>query len=409
MLADAASVRPEKRSADQQASLDRAFRDVHPDTSAITKQISTVQKKLDDLKKAIVATPIMRDLPKNRYRETHIHVRGNFLEKGDAVEVGFPAAFEDTDISGSDRRAVAEWLMSSSNPLTARVTVNRVWGRIFGRGLVETEEDFGTQGTLPTHPQLLDWLAVEFRDAHRWSFKQLCRTIVMSSTYQQSSVANDQSKELDPQNRWLSRGARFRLPAEAVRDQALAISGLLSDRIGGPSVMPPQPDGIWKATYSKLKWQTATGEDRYRRGIYVFLRRTSPYPSMITFDGTSREVCQIRRIRTNTPLQALILLNDPVYLESAGALARSVLEFDTNQQLQEIFRRVVIRPATDAEFTQLKIVYDAAMDQYDHADESDKLLKAANLTADDENRQRLAALTLTCSVVLNLDETISRQ
>lgn len=405
----AATPRP-ARQPEQQKLLGEAFRKTYPGTKNVAAEIASVEKQLADLKKSIVSTPIMRDLPQKKFRENHIHVRGNFLEKGDKVETGFPVAFSTADHKGTNRLAVADWLMASENPLTARVLVNRVWSRSFGRGIVETEEDFGTQGMLPTHPQLLDWLAVEFRDTHKWSFKQLCKSIVMSATYQQTSAVNERSKTLDPQNRWLSRGSRYRLSAEMIRDQALAVSGLLSDKVGGPSVMPPQPDGIWKATYSKLKWQTATGEDRYRRGIYTFVRRTSPYPSMITFDGTSREVCQIRRIRTNTPLQALVLLNDTVYVETSGALAKSILPLPSKDRLATLFRRVLIRPATDEEMIQIVKVYDDLKNRYANIDEAKKLLKAANLPTDDPeiDHPELATLTMIASAILNLDETISR-
>ena len=405
----AATPRP-ARKPDQQQLLDEAFRKTYPATAEIAKQIASIEKQLADLKKLIVSTPVMRDLPQNKHRSNHIHIRGNFLEKGDAVELGFPVAFAAESVVGTNRLAVADWLMAPENPLTARVMVNRVWSRIFGRGIVETEEDFGTQGALPTHPQLLDWLAVEFRDTHKWSFKQLCKSIVMSATYQQTSAASERSKNLDPQNVWLSRGTRYRLSAEMVRDQSLAASGLLFSKIGGPSVMPPQPEGIWKATYSKLKWQTATGEDRYRRGIYTFVRRTSPYPSMITFDGTSREVCQIRRIRTNTPLQALVLLNDTVYVEASGALAKSVLNLPAADRLRTMFRRVLVRPPTDEETARVVDVYEDVKQRYAEIDKAKKLIKAANLTVDEDNvdLQELASLTMIASALLNLDETVSR-
>ncbi|MEQ9408522.1 MAG: PSD1 and planctomycete cytochrome C domain-containing protein [Fuerstiella sp.] len=398
-----------ERTDEQQQTLLQAFRAVHPTTAPLAKRLKEAEQQLAKLNADIVQTPVMRELPAARRRSTFVHVRGNFLEPGEEVQAGFPAAFGDPSGLGN-RLAVAQWLVSDSNPLTARVMVNRVWSRFFGRGLVETEEDFGTQGGRPTHPQLLDWLAVEFRDTHRWSFKQLCRTIVMSATYQQSSVVTDTAASKDPQNRWLSRGARFRLSAEAVRDQALAAAGLLSDRIGGPSVMPPQPDGIWRTTYSSLKWQTPENEDRYRRGLYTFLRRTSPYPSMITFDGTSREVCQIRRIRTNTPLQALIIMNDPVYLEAAAALAESVGSLTDDDCLRQIFRRVLIRPPGDEERVQLQqVLADSRSEFTQHPEAAAKLLKAANRPAvPSEQRPELAALTVVASVVLNLDETVMR-
>ena len=177
-----------------------------------------------------------------------------------------------------NRVGLARWLVSEENPLTARVTVNRIWARLFGIGIVETEEDLGTQGELPTHPELLDWLAVEFRETHKWSLKKLCKTMVMSATYRQSSKIEDRTWKRDPRNRLLARGPRFRLEAEMIRDQALAVSGLLSRKMYGPPVMPFQPDGIWKTVYNGSKWRTSKGEDRHRRGLYTFAKRTSAYP-----------------------------------------------------------------------------------------------------------------------------------
>ena len=242
------------RTKTEEAQLREAHRRIFPQTAEIAARLEKVKAEHEALKKRIVKTPVMRDLPAARQRQTFVHVRGNFLERGDQVEPGFPAAF---DLPLADRHQnrldVAQWLMSPENPLTARVMVNRIWARLFGRGIVETEEDFGLQGSRPSHPELLDHLAIEFRDSHSWSLKSLIRSIVLSATYRQDATVTDAHRERDPTNRWLSRGARFRLPAEVVRDQSLAAAGLLSAKIGGPSVMPPQPDGIWKATYSSLK------------------------------------------------------------------------------------------------------------------------------------------------------------
>ncbi len=223
-----------------------------------------------------------------------------------------------------NRLGVARWLVREDNPLTARVQVNRYWARLFGRSLVFTEEDFGSQGIPPTHPQLLDWLAVQFiQDG--WSPKALIRRLVTSATYRQASECSQALLQKDPTNQWFARGARFRLDAEIVRDQALAAAGLLSDKMYGAPVMPPQPEGVWQMVYNvrgdHTRWENATGENRYRRALYTFWRRTSPYPSMLTFDAGTRELCVLRRIRTNTPLQALVSLNDPAYVEAAGALA----------------------------------------------------------------------------------------
>ncbi|MCA9065236.1 MAG: DUF1553 domain-containing protein, partial [Planctomycetaceae bacterium] len=285
----------------------------------------------------------------------------------------------------------------------------------FGRGIVETEEDFGLQGALPSHPELLDWLAVEFRDSHNWSHKELCRTIVLSSAYRQSAVAGPETLATDPDNRLWGRSGRIRLSAETIRDQALAVSGLLSDRIGGPSAMPPQPDGIWRTTYSSLKWETPQGDERYRRGIYTFIRRTSPYPSMLTFDGGSREVCLIRRIRTNTPLQALVTLNDPVFVEAAGTLAQTAITRhpdSDSERLSAMFRAALIRAPDETEIQRLSNLYrDVLNDFQSRPGAAAEFLASANVQTNelsDQQQCRLAASSLVASVILNLDETVSR-
>jgi len=383
-------------------------------SDAIAEEIKAAEEELAASQKDVVSTPVMSELPADKRRQTHVHIRGNFLEPGAEVGPGFPEAFTSAvvDDSSANRLTVAEWLMADSNPLTARVAVNRVWSRLFGKGIVETEEDFGTQGQLPSHPELLDWLAVEVRESQHWSFKQLCRSLVMSATYRQSSVVTDEALQQDAENRWLSRGPRFRLSAETVRDQALAAAQLLSDRIGGPSVMPPQPDGIWRTTYSKLKWETPVGEDRYRRAVYTFLRRTSPYPSLMTFDATSREVCQIRRVRTNTPLQALIAMNDPVFVEAAGALAAvgGASSVSVDNRLRQMFRQVLVRPATDGEIQRLRQLLDETVASFrDDPEAATDLMTAANQpTNGDVEVRNLAAFTVAATVILNLDEALTK-
>jgi hypothetical protein len=298
------------------------------------------------LKLASGSTLVLKELPPEKRRITRIHNRGNFLDPGAEVEPATPAAFHALPAGAPrNRLGLAQWLVSADNPLTARVTVNRFWARIFGRGIVETEEDFGTQGAAPSHPELLDWLATEYLRLG-WDTKALLKTIVMSATYRQSSDVNPALLERDPYNRLLARGARFRLDAEVVRDQALAVSGLLSTKLYGPPVMPWQPEGIWQVVYNSDQWITSPGEDRYRRGIYTFLRRTSPYPSMITYDAPTGELCTIRRIRTNTPLQALASLNDPVSMEAAQHLAlRTLREAESNPRAraERMFRLTLAR------------------------------------------------------------------
>ncbi len=250
-----------------------------------------------------------------------LRVRGSFSAKGERVYAGTPRALPAMrDDLAINRLGLARWLVDPNNPLVSRVAVNRLWEQIFGRGLVETSEDFGSQGSPPTHPELLDWLATEFV-AKGWSQKALLRTIVLSATYRQSSAVPAAVAERDPYNRLFARGPRVRLEAEMIRDVTLAVSGLLSEKMSGPSVFPLQPDGIWNMPYNSDKWTVSQGEDRFRRSLYTFWRRTSPYPSFMTFDATSREFCTVRRVRTNTPLQALTLLNDPASFEAARALA----------------------------------------------------------------------------------------
>lgn len=261
-------------------------------------------------------TPVMRSKTKDYERVNRLFVRGNWLALGDTVVPGVPVAMNQGREAPSDRLEFAQWLVDGDNPLTSRVMVNRFWQEIFGRGLVVTSEDFGTMGEEPSHPDLLDYLAVEFSDTYQWSVKKLLKHIVMSQTYQQDSKVEG-SEQMDPDNKWLSRGPRIRLTAEQIRDQILAVSGLLYDTLGGPSVMPYQPEGIWQSVYSGAQWTLSEGRNAYRRALYTYHKRTSPYPNMITFDAPSREFCVSRRITTNTPLQALALLNDPAFYEAA--------------------------------------------------------------------------------------------
>lgn len=314
-----------------------------------------------------VSTPVLEKVTEGKRRETFVHKRGNFMSLGERVEPDVPAAFHAfPEEAPRDRYGFAQWLVSEDNPLTARVAVNRMWARVFGAGIVKTEEDFGTQGEPPTHPELLDWLAVEFMDSG-WDVKAILKTILMSATYRQSSNATPELLEQDPDNDLLARGPRFRLSAEMVRDQALAASGLLSRKIGGPPVMPWQPDGIWQVVYSSRLWETSSGEDRYRRALYTLWRRTSPYPSMTTFDAPSGETCTIRRIRTNTPLQALVTLNDPPLMEAAQFLATRAKQEDSPDReaiLDRMFRLVLARPATSEELRRLLALHDEASTEF---------------------------------------------
>jgi hypothetical protein len=326
-----------------------------------------------------VSTLILRELPPDKRRVTRVHERGNFLNPGAEVEPATPAAFHPfPEDAPRNRLGLAQWLVHPDNPLTARVQVNRLWSRLFGRGLVESEEDFGTQGLAPSHPELLDWLATEFIRLN-WNMKALLKTIVLSAAYRQSSNVPPELYERDPYNRLLARGPRFRLDAEMIRDQALAASGLLSRKLGGPPVMPWQPDGIWLVVYNGEKWETSKGEDRYRRSLYTFHRRTAPYPSMITYDAPTGEVCTIRRVRTNTPLQALTTLNDPVMMEAAQHLALRILREARNSnqdRAERLFRAVLLRPPSGPELKRILALHrDAAKDLSRRPDDARMLLR----------------------------------
>ncbi|WP_031528429.1 DUF1553 domain-containing protein [Dyadobacter crusticola] len=341
-------------------------------------------------------------------RKTHVFVRGNWMVKGAEVKPDVPKLL--APLPGDaprDRLGLAKWIVSRDNALTSRVIVNRFWEQLFGKGIVETVEDFGSQGAEPTHPELLDWLAVKFMEDDQWSIKKMLKTIVMSSTYRQSSKTNEDKLEKDPYNVWISRGPRVRLSAEQVRDQALACSGLISDKMYGPGVMPPQPDKIWQSPYSGEKWVLSEGEDRYRRGVYTYWKRTAPYPSMVTFDAPSREFCQSRRILTNTPLQALVTLNDPVYLEAAESLAGKMQKRGKTpeQQLAEGYRMLTFQPIEQRNLSVLVKVYKEALQAYrKKPTDADSILAYGK-----ERTPELAALTISANVMLNLDNVITKE
>ncbi len=355
---------------------------------------------------------VMSELPEPR--RTHVLTKGNFLAPGKEVEPGVPAVLPPLHARGPrpDRLDLARWLVDGTNPLTARVTVNRVWQRIFGAGLVATDNDFGTRGERPTHPELLDWLALEFVE-RGWSLKELHRLVLSSSTYRQSSRATSELLERDPENRWLARGPKLRLDAESVRDVALAAGGLLAPKIGGPSVFPPQPEGIWMITYSSDSWVTSSGEDRFRRGLYTFLRRTAPYPTFLLFDGTSRELACSRRARSNTPLQALALLNDPAFVECARALARRMAGgggASPEERARLGFRLCTAREPGPEELAVLLTLYEEEKAAYALDAGAARDLAGEELPAAGEgiDSQELAAWTVVANALLNLDETITK-
>jgi hypothetical protein len=293
-----------------------------------------------------------------------------------------------------------------------------MWEQLFGRGLVETVEEFGTQGEPPSHPDLLDWLACELMHptvapAQPWRMKALLKTIVMSGTYQQNSGVTPDLVARDPYNRLMARGPRVRLEGEMIRDQALTISGLLSRKVGGTSVMPPQPEGVWQVVYSNDKWETSKGEDRYRRGLYTFWRRTSPNPMLVSFDAPSREFCVLKRSRSNTPLQSLNLLNDPVFIECAQVLARKVAarsELSAEERARLLFRICLAREATDGEIKRLLGLYQQQLENYKSngkAAEEMATSEAGKLPSGIETAEA-AAWTVVANVIMNLDEMITK-
>ena len=381
------------------------------------RSVAEKLKSGQDRKNAILAecrTPVYQELPEKQRRVTKIHQRGNFLDPGAEVQPATPDSFPSVGGSGPvNRLAVANWLFQADNPLTARVAVNRHWAAFFGTGLVPTQEDFGSQGQPPSNPELLDYLALAFRDSG-WSMKSLCRMIVNSSTYRQSAAASPESLSKDPENRLLARFPRNRLEAEMIRDSALRVSGLLSRKMFGPSVMPYQPEGIWRSTYNTDKWQTSPGEDRHRRGLYTFVKRTSPYPAMITLDAPSREFCNIRRIQTNTPLQALVTLNDAVYVEAAQALARRMVRdsasLETRARISMGLELALLRPAKPAEVDSLTQLYNDQLAWYSQKPAEAEKMATVPLgpLPQGTNAAELAALTNVANVILNLDEFLTR-
>lgn len=358
--------------------------------------------------------PVMAELPADKQRSTHVQIRGSFLDLGQQVVPGVPAAFHPLQADAEPTRLdVARWLVDRQNPLTARVVVNRIWEQLFGAGLVETSEEFGSQGELPTHPELLDWLAMELIESG-WDRQHVIRTIVSSATYQQTSLVSREKFDRDPENRLLARGPRFRISAEAVRDSALALSGLLARDMFGPPVQPPRPSlGLKAAFGGSTDWTNSTGADRYRRGVYTEWRRSMPYPSMATFDVPNREVCTIRRIRTNTPLQALVTLNDPVYVEAARALGQRIVArkaASDRERAEWALQHVLLRSPSAAEVDQLMGVYEQAANHYRAApDDAAKLLAGEPLAAiGAEPSPELAAWTVVSNVLLNLDELLQK-
>jgi hypothetical protein len=393
-----------------------AFADARPVFDPLNKEEEQLKKAEADLAAATPSTMVMQEMAKPR--DTFVLVRGDWQRKGEKVTADVPKALPPLPPGAkSDRLGLAEWLVMPEHPLTARVTVNRWWAQLFGTGLVKTSEDFGSQGEWPSHPELLDYLATDFVE-QKWDIKKFMKSLVLSATYRQSSKVTPESLQHDPENRLLSRGPRFRLPAEMVRDNALAVSGLLNRQLGGPSVKPYQPPGLWEQVafgggFSAQSYEQDHGPALYRRGLYVYWKRSLPHPSLATFDAPSREVCTDRRPRTDTPLQALVLLNDPIYVECARVLGQRVLKeggADVESRLTFAFKLCTARPPSADELAVLKRVYDKQLAKYQK--DKDAALKLVGVGESQRPPEldvsELAAWTAVGNVLLNLDEVVTK-
>jgi hypothetical protein len=408
-----------QRSAQETADLQAQFRRTTP-------LLAKTREALVEARKAILALQVstalvMREKPTFERPSAYLHERGAFTAKGPLLYAGVPAALHPMpDSQPMNRLGLARWLVDQNNPLVARVVVNRLWEQLFGRGIVETSEDFGTQGAPPSHPELLDWLATELV-GRKWSQKAILQLIVRSSTYRQDSRATPALIERDPYNRLLARGPRFRLEAEMIRDVTLAAAGLLSPRMFGPSVFPPQPDGIWNVAGVEDRWVTSQGEDRYRRGLYTFIRRTAPHPVLAALDAPSRETCTVRRVRTDTPLQALALLNEESSFEAAQTLARRLLTdraagSSVESRLTYAMQLTVARTPKADELSELQQLFDRERRRYGgEPDAATRLVTpyvtspAWPLNVSQANTADLAAWTIVSNVLLNLDETLTKE
>jgi hypothetical protein len=402
-----------RRTEQQQSALAEQFRALTPLLQKERDRVKELKDALRDL--GIVTAQVMRERQTFERPSTLLRERGNYLAPGERVYAATPASLHAWPADQPyNRLGLARWLVSGENPLTARVAVNRFWEQFFGRGLVETSEDFGTQGAPPSHPELLDWLAVEFV-GRRWGIKKIHRLIVTSATYRQSSAASPALVEKDPYNRLLARGPRFRMEAEMIRDASLAAAGLLNKKVGGPSVYPPQPDGIWQNPYdgANIKWTTSAGSDRHRRSLYTFLRRTAPHPMMTTFDATSREFCTVRRVRTNTPLQALTTLNDEAAMEIARGLAKRVIAEgggEVKARLSYGFRLCTARQPNAAELERLNALYQKQLGFYQsNRQAAEKLTKGVREETNSVGVAETAAWTMVANVLLNLDEAMTKE
>lgn len=379
-----------------------ALPDTHPKKQEIEEKIQAL------IEASVPTTPIMLDNPPELKRKTHLFERGNWLVKGEEVQAAPPASLNPLpDGAPANRLGLAQWMTAPDHPLTSRTIVNRVWEQLYGFGLVETLEDLGTQGASATHQELLDYLSWTLMNEYQWSLKTLLKSIVLSATYQQSSKVSPAQLELDPNNVYLARMPRVRLSAEQIRDQALAVCEVMNEKMYGKPVMPFQPEGIWMSPYNGAKWKQSKGDQRYRRAIYTYWKRTSPYPSMITFDGVGREVCSSRRIRTNTPLQALATLNDPVFMDLSKKLILHVWEANTDAttKIKAAYQQVTNKEISAKRLAALEELYESALADYE---QEPSLAKALAEGTAIEAAAPFAAMVLVANTILNLDEVIMK-
>lgn len=399
----------DKRNANQKKALRNYYVGLNPEVKKMQAAMDELQKQLAAL--APPATLVMQELEQPRM--TAILKRGSFLDPGEPVTAAAPRSLPPLpEGAPQNRLGLARWLVDSTNPLTPRVQVNRAWAQFFGRGIVASEEDFGTQAEPPTHPEMLDWLAAEFRDRN-WSAKGVHRRIVESATYRQSSNFRSDLRSRDPHNLLLARGPRFRLSAESIRDNALAISGMANGKLHGPPVYPLQPDGIWRVTGAvDNTYRTSQGEDAWRRGIYTVQRRSAPYPSFLAFDAPDRSACTVKRPQSNSPLQALTLQNDPVYVQLAQALADRILAETSGQpiekQLVHAFRAVLSREPDDTELSQLTAIFTSAQERYRSDAKAASKIVGEHPVSTETSAADWAAWFNVAHVLLNLDETITK-
>lgn len=381
------------------------------DLREANEQMRLMRSKVAALRNDFPEVMVMDSLAAEKMRTTHVLERGVYDQTGAAVEPGVPAVLRsagEADVSPRPNRlGLARWLVAGENPLTARVTVNRLWQQVFGRGLVATADDFGLQGEWPTHPELLDWLALEFVESG-WDVQHVLRLMVTSRTYRQSSDASRELIELDPENRLLARGPRFRLYAEQIRDQALFVSGLLRERIGGPSVKPWQPEGLWRAVSydGEESYVPDVGAEAHRRSLYSYWKRQLAPPALAAFDAPTRETCVVERSRTNTPLQALVLMNDPNFLEAARQLASQEMSGTAHDGVTRMFRRVLIREPNGKEIAELLGLLEEQVKYFsEHPGEANRLAS----DSDSDDPAALAAWTTVANVLLSLDETLTKR